>query len=211
MVPNMMRTMAQSPQVLEGYLGLSGALGHGLLSAQLQDQIALAVPEVNGCDYWLSTHSALGRAAGLSADQLEASRSGRASDPKADATLQFARAICRALRRRQRQRSRTRQTAGLSERRSSRSSRILRGTSSRTSSIELPKQRSISKSRGGRTCLRLDVDRPRRSEAESARDMQDRVRPACTVLKNLDGLRRGKDDQLHPSLIRFTLHVVHDR
>jgi uncharacterized peroxidase-related enzyme len=93
MVPNMMQTMAQSPHVLEGYLGLSGALSRGALSAQLQEQIALAVSEVNACDYCLSAHSALGRGAGLSNDELGASRAGRASDPKASAALAFARAV----------------------------------------------------------------------------------------------------------------------
>jgi uncharacterized peroxidase-related enzyme len=93
MVPNMMRTMAQSPQVLEGYLGLSGALGRGLLSAQLQEQIALAVAEANACDYCLSAHTALGRGAGLSGEQLDASRAGRSSDPRTSAALQFARTV----------------------------------------------------------------------------------------------------------------------
>ena len=79
MVPNMMQTMAQSPHVLEGYLGLSGALSRGALSAQLQEQIALAVSEVNACDYCLSAHSALGRGAGLSNDELDASRTGRSA------------------------------------------------------------------------------------------------------------------------------------
>jgi uncharacterized peroxidase-related enzyme len=93
MVPNMMRTIAHSPQALEGYLGLSGALSHGLLPAQLQEQIALAVAEANACDYCLSAHTALGRGAGLSDEQLDASREGQASDPKASAALQFARAV----------------------------------------------------------------------------------------------------------------------
>ena len=92
-VPNMMQTMAQSPQVLEGYLGLSGALSRGALSAQLKEQIALAVSEVNACDYCLSAHSALGRGAGLSNDELDASRTGRSADPKTTAALQFARAV----------------------------------------------------------------------------------------------------------------------
>src|ERR671912_525383 len=93
MVPNMMQTMAQSPHVLEGYLGLSGALSRGALSAQLQEQIALAVSEVNACDYCLSAHSALVRGAGLSSDELDASRTGRSADPKTTAALQFARAV----------------------------------------------------------------------------------------------------------------------
>lgn len=92
-VPNMMRTMAQSPRVLEGYLGFSGALSHGQLPATLQEQIALEVAEINGCDYCLSAHSALGRGTGLSDDQIDASREARAADPKAGAALRFAAAV----------------------------------------------------------------------------------------------------------------------
>lgn len=92
-VPNMMRTMAQSPRVLEGYLALSGALSRGLLPATLQEQIALAVAEANACNYCLSAHTALGRRAGLSDDQLAASREGRAAEAKANAALQFALAV----------------------------------------------------------------------------------------------------------------------
>jgi uncharacterized peroxidase-related enzyme len=92
-VPNMMRTMAQSPAVLEGYLGFGAALRRGRLPAGLQEQIALAVAETNACDYCLSAHSALGRGAGLSDVQVTASREARAADPKAAAALQFARAV----------------------------------------------------------------------------------------------------------------------
>ena len=92
-VPNMMRTMAKSPRVLEGYLALSGALNRGLLPATLQEQIAIAIAEANACNYCLSAHTALGRRAGLSDDQLAASREGRAADAKANAALQFAVAV----------------------------------------------------------------------------------------------------------------------
>ena len=92
-VPNMMRTMAQSPRVLEGYLAWSGALSRGLLPATLQEQIAIAIAEANACNYCLSAHTALGRRAGLSDDQLAASREGRAVDAKANAALQFALAV----------------------------------------------------------------------------------------------------------------------
>ena len=92
-VPNMMRTMAQSPRVLEGYLAFTGSLSHGLLPATLQEQIALAVAEANTCNYCLSAHTALGRRAGLSEEQLTASREGRAADARANAALQFALAV----------------------------------------------------------------------------------------------------------------------
>lgn len=90
MVPNMMRTMAQSPRVLEGYLGFSGALNRGFLPVALQEQIALAVAEANACDYCLSAHAALGSGAGLTAGQIEASRQGRDADVRTTAALRFA-------------------------------------------------------------------------------------------------------------------------
>jgi uncharacterized peroxidase-related enzyme len=93
LVPNMMRTMAQSASVLEGYLGLSGALSRGFLPGALQEQIALAVAEANACDYCLSAHSLLGRGAGLSDAAIEASREGRAADAKTSAALHFAAAV----------------------------------------------------------------------------------------------------------------------
>ena len=92
-VPNMMRTMAQSPSVLEGYLGFGAALRRGRLPVALHEQIALAVAETNSCDYCLSAHTALGLGAGLSNDDLAASREARATDPKVAAALQFARAV----------------------------------------------------------------------------------------------------------------------
>ena len=92
-VPNMMRTMAQSPAVLEAYLGFGAALRRGRLSSALGEQIALAVAEVNACDYCLSAHTALGAGAGLSTEQLAASREGRDSNPRSAAALTFARAI----------------------------------------------------------------------------------------------------------------------
>ena len=93
MVPNMMRTLAQSPSVLDGYLGLSAALGRGRLASALQERIALAVAEANACEYCLSAHTALGRRAGLSDDELAASREGRSADASADAALRFAMAV----------------------------------------------------------------------------------------------------------------------
>ena len=44
-VPNLMKAMANSPAVLEGYLGLSGALGHGTLDPQIRERIAIATAD----------------------------------------------------------------------------------------------------------------------------------------------------------------------
>jgi uncharacterized peroxidase-related enzyme len=94
--PNMMRTMASSPAVLDGYLQLGAALGKGALRAGLREQIALAVAQANECDYCLSAHTALGAMAGLSAPEISASREASSRDPKAAAALKFAVAVVAA-------------------------------------------------------------------------------------------------------------------
>lgn len=93
LVPNMMRTMAVSPSALEGYLSFGGALRRGSLPIPLQEQIAIAVAEANGCDYCLSAHTALGRKAGISPGELEANRTARSDDPRTEAALRFAWAV----------------------------------------------------------------------------------------------------------------------
>jgi hypothetical protein len=45
-VPNMMRTMAHSPAVLEAYLNFSAALADGQLNAKLREELALLSAEM---------------------------------------------------------------------------------------------------------------------------------------------------------------------
>jgi len=90
LVPNMTRAMANAPAALDGYLQFSGALVKGMLPAKAREQIALAVAQANECEYCLAAHSAIGRMAGLTADQIHDSRLGTAVDPKADALIRFA-------------------------------------------------------------------------------------------------------------------------
>ncbi|MBI1391928.1 MAG: carboxymuconolactone decarboxylase family protein [Alphaproteobacteria bacterium] len=90
-VPNLFRLTANSPAALEGYLGLNAALGKGVLASPIREQIALAVAELNGCNYCLAAHTYLGRnVAKLSDDEIDAAREARSSDAKADAAVQFA-------------------------------------------------------------------------------------------------------------------------
>jgi uncharacterized peroxidase-related enzyme len=90
-VPNLFRMIANSPAALEGYLSLSGALGKGELSAPTRERIALAVAEINGCNYCLSAHTYLGKnLAKLDDTEMTANRSGGSNDPKADAAVRFA-------------------------------------------------------------------------------------------------------------------------
>ena len=72
-VPNMFRLISNSPQTLEGYLSLNGALGNGSVDAPTRERIALAVAEINGCGYCLAAHNYLGtNLAKLSAEEVEA-------------------------------------------------------------------------------------------------------------------------------------------
>jgi uncharacterized peroxidase-related enzyme len=91
--PNIFKTMAHSPAALEGFLQLHGALAGGILSASFQEQVALCVSEVNGCNYCLAAHTAMGKGAGLSEEETIANRQGVSSDPKIHAGLEFARQI----------------------------------------------------------------------------------------------------------------------
>lgn len=96
-VPNLFRLVSINPSALEGYLGLSGALGKGTLPAATGERIALAVAEVNGCDYCLSAHTYLAKnLAKLDDAEITANRSGASNDPAADAAVRFAAEVARA-------------------------------------------------------------------------------------------------------------------
>jgi uncharacterized peroxidase-related enzyme len=88
--PNMFRAVANSPAALASLWGSFGALGGGVLGARLGEQIAVAVADRNGCDYCLAAHTALGRAAGVSADDMRAAQAGESGEPKVAVALRFA-------------------------------------------------------------------------------------------------------------------------
>src|SRR6056297_2741433 len=95
-VPNLFRITATSPAALEGYLGLSGALAKGSLTPQTRERIALAIGQINGCEYCLSAHAYLGKnLAKLDEAEIAANRAGGSSDPKANAALRFATRLVR--------------------------------------------------------------------------------------------------------------------
>lgn len=93
-VPNMMRTMGNSPAVLEGYLNLSGALSGGKLSSKTGELLALAISEENSCDYCLAAHTYIGQnMVKVDADVLQAARKGDSTDEKTEAILKFAKTL----------------------------------------------------------------------------------------------------------------------
>jgi len=91
--PAMFRAVANSPAALRSMWGSFGALGSGTLGAALGEQIAVAVANRNSCDYCLAAHTALGRKAGLSAEQLTAAQVGESADERVAALLRFALAL----------------------------------------------------------------------------------------------------------------------
>ncbi len=93
MVPNMLKVMANSEAVLQSYVGFSGALGGGLLDAKVREEIALLTAQSNECDYCLSAHTALGKMAGLTVEQISQARTGHGPDGHATAALLFAQQV----------------------------------------------------------------------------------------------------------------------
>jgi len=89
-VPNLFRLVSLSPAALTGLTGLMGALDKAL-DLKTRTRIALAVAQVNGCDYCLSAHTYLGlNAAKITPDEIALNRNGRSGEPKADAAVSFA-------------------------------------------------------------------------------------------------------------------------
>jgi len=96
-VPNLFRLIGTSPAALEGYLGLSKALGKGSIGAATGERIALAIAEVNQCGYCLSAHTYLGKnLVKLDDAEIAANRAGGSANAKADAALRFAVQVARA-------------------------------------------------------------------------------------------------------------------
>ena len=84
-----MRRTPASPSALTVSVGTASTL----TGLETDEQIALTVGEVNGCDYCLAAHSTIGRMVGLTAEQIMDSRRGTAVDPKAEALVVFARRV----------------------------------------------------------------------------------------------------------------------
>ena len=93
MTPNSLRTLAVAPAALKGYLDLSSALAGGGLDTRFREQIALTVAQINGCEYCLAAHSAIGAKVGLTSEAIAASRTARSLDAKHDAGLKLSREI----------------------------------------------------------------------------------------------------------------------
>lgn len=94
--PNMFKAVANSTAALKSMWGSFGALGGGVIGAKLGEQIAVAVADRNDCHYCLAAHTALGRKAGATAEEMANAQRGKSSDPKTAAALTFAQKLVEA-------------------------------------------------------------------------------------------------------------------
>lgn len=88
--PNMFKAVAHSPAALKMMWSAFGALAGGVLPAALGEKIAVAVADRNNCEYCLAAHTALGRKAGASAQEMLQAQAGEWADAKTRAALRFA-------------------------------------------------------------------------------------------------------------------------
>lgn len=92
-VPNIFLHMGNSPSLLKAYFGLTEAVNATTLNPKLREEIALAVSEANQCNYCLAAHSAIGKKAGLSDDEISLARQGKGKGSKETTILKFAKSI----------------------------------------------------------------------------------------------------------------------
>ena len=92
-VPNLFAVIGKSPNALAAFKGLQIPL-QKTLDAGMRERIALAVSEVNGCEYCIRAHGFIGTRFGkLDLEEMELNRHGKSGDPKAEAAVSFAKKV----------------------------------------------------------------------------------------------------------------------
>ncbi|TDW84394.1 putative peroxidase-related enzyme [Kribbella pratensis] len=92
-VPEMFRTIASNPTVLEAVTSLQGTMSR-VLDARTRHSIALAVSQANECNYCLAIHTyTSSEFGGMSSEDIDLARAGNAVDPKRAAAARFARHV----------------------------------------------------------------------------------------------------------------------
>jgi uncharacterized peroxidase-related enzyme len=95
-IPNLHRTLAESPVALEAYDAMFGLVGRSSFTPAEQQTAYLAINVLNECEYCTAGHTVLARKAGLSPEVIEALREGkRLSDDRLEALRRFAEAVVR--------------------------------------------------------------------------------------------------------------------
>jgi uncharacterized peroxidase-related enzyme len=91
-VPNLYSYYSKSDTALVDYLALANRKTS--LKAKEKEVVNLVVSQINGCDYCLSAHTAIGKMNGFTEEQILELRKGTASfDPKIDALAKVTKSI----------------------------------------------------------------------------------------------------------------------
>ncbi len=97
-IPNMFRAMAHSPELLESFLAMNGALAKVKLDPKLRELAYIRTSELNHCDYCLHHHRGFARKAGLDDRQIAETAQFETSDVYDDLqrdVLRFAEEVTR--------------------------------------------------------------------------------------------------------------------
>lgn len=82
MVPNVYGHLANSANVLGGYLSYDAEVKKGVLSAAQVEKISIAVSAFNGCEYCQRAHFAVGKMNKVEKDELKRNLQGESEDAK---------------------------------------------------------------------------------------------------------------------------------
>ena len=97
-MPNFLRVLAHSPELLEGFIALNGALSRIKLDPKLRELAYIRASEINSCGYCLEHHKKAGRKAGLDERQVNETESYASSEIYDDLqqdVLQYAEEVTR--------------------------------------------------------------------------------------------------------------------
>lgn len=86
-VGDMVATMAHSPAMLGGYLGLSKAMRRAKLDRTTSELISIAVQEQQGCGLCLASHIEAAQSLGVADYEIELSQLGTATRPEVAAMI----------------------------------------------------------------------------------------------------------------------------
>ena len=94
MIPNLAASMAESPELLSGFLTIRQIFYGGTFTPGEIQVLALTNAFENGCRYCMAFHSTLALKEGVSKEVVEALRAGRSpKEPKLSALSEFSRAL----------------------------------------------------------------------------------------------------------------------
>lgn len=96
MIPNLAASMAESPELLRGFLTVREILDRGSFRPPEIQVLALTNAFENGCPYCMSLHSTFALQVGVPEEAVEALRAGREpADPELEALSRFSRRLVR--------------------------------------------------------------------------------------------------------------------